>query len=291
MTDSLNRKLKRRVWQGEPLLLPGAPNALAARIIEELGFEAVYATGAGITNSYLGMPDLGLLTLTELAAHVAAMRDAITLPILVDADTGFGNASNVARTVRVLERAGANGMQIEDQVSPKRCGHFDGKEVIATEEMVRKIQAAADARRDGDFLIIARTDARAELGFDAAIERAGRYAEAGSDLTFVEAPRSREEVARIPQLLGCPQVINMVVGGKTPLLDLGELQALGYAVVLYANAALQGAIHGMEQVLEPLRRTGTIAGVLDRITPFAERQRIVRKPLFDELDKKYSSRP
>lgn len=287
MTDSLNKKLKGRLTRRELLLVPGAPNALTARIIEDIGFDAIYVTGAGVTNMYLGVPDLGFITLTELADHVASIRDVTTLPLIVDADTGFGNALNVGRTVKVLERSGANAIQIEDQAFPKRCGHFDDKQVISSDEMVQKIHAAADARKDSDFIIIARTDARAILGFDEAIERASRYLEAGADVTFVEAPQSMEEIAAIPQRVPAPQVINMVVGGRTPLLSLEDLKKMNYAIVIYANAALQSAIQGMQIVLRHLHEHGSVAEVLDALTPFNERQRLVGKHVFDELEKKY----
>jgi len=288
--NNLNRILKNRLAQREPLLVPGAMNALAARIIEDTGFEAIYITGAGISNSYLGIPDLGLLTLTELADHVAAVREVVSLPLIVDADTGFGNALNVGRTVRILERRGASAIQIEDQVFPKRCGHFDNKRVIGRDEMIQKIHAATDARQDRDFIIIARTDALTVLGFDEAIERALKYFEAGADVTFVEAPQSMEEIAAIPHRILCPQMINMVVGGRTPLLSLKELKQLNYSIVIYANAALQSAIRGMQVVLKHLYAHGSVTDVLDHLAPFHERQRLVGKHVFDELEKKYETK-
>src|SRR5215831_2692465 len=180
---------------GAAIILPGVSNALAARVVADLGFPAAYITGAGIANTYLGIPDNGLVTLTELADHVAAIREVFSGPLMVDADTGFGNAMNMVRTVKLLERAGADAIQIEDQVFPKRCGHFDGKQVIRAAEMVAKIKAAADARTDPAVLIVARTDAIATDGFAAAIDRASAYRDAGADVTFVEAPRSLEEIA------------------------------------------------------------------------------------------------
>lgn len=285
--NNLNRRLRNRLNRHEPLLVPGAMNALAARIIEDVGFEAIYITGAGISNSYLGLPDLEFLTLTELADHVAAVRDVVSLPLIVDADTGFGNALNVGRTVKILERMGANAIQIEDQMFPKRCGHFDNKRVISRDEMVQKIHAATDARQDGEFIIIARTDARAVLGFDEAINRALQYFEAGADVTFVEAPRSTEEIAAIPQKISCPQVINMVVGGQTPLMSLKELKQLNYSLVIYANTALQSAIRGMQIVLKHLYESGSVMDVLDHLASFDERQRLVSKHVFDELENKY----
>lgn len=285
--ENPGRRLRQRLNGGRALLLPGAADALAARVVERIGFEAIYVTGAGLANAHLGLPDLGLVTLTELAAQVAAIRDVVALPLVVDADTGFGNALNVHRAVKVLERSGANALQIEDQVSPKRCGHFEGKQVIPADEMVQKIHAAVDARNDENLLIIARTDARADLGFSVAIERAAQYLEAGADVTFIEAPQSVEEIAAIPGCLRAPQMINMVEGGRTPLLSLDELSRMGYAIVLYANAGLRGAIRGMQRVLEHLYQEGSTTGVLDEMVSWDERQGLVGKPFFDELEQKY----
>ncbi len=286
MSAETNRSFAERMRARETILMPGAANALAARIIEDFGFEAVYLSGAGLTNTYLGLPDLGFVSLTEIAQHTAAIRDAVSLPIIVDADTGFGNALNVRHTIRTLERAGASAVQIEDQVSPKRCGHFAGKDVISVGEMLGKIRAAVDARHDANLLVMARTDARATLGFNAAIERAAAFIEAGADITFVEAPESIEEIREIPRRLAAPQLVNMVVGGRTPILDLAALKDMGFALVLYANAALQGAVYGMQVALGQLKETGR----LDESSPvasFRERQRLMQKPLFDELEGRY----
>jgi 2-methylisocitrate lyase-like PEP mutase family enzyme len=284
---SRNKALKALLARRDAVIVPGAPNALAARVIEDQGFDAIYVTGAGVTNMYLGTPDLGLITLTELADHVAAMRAVVSLPLIVDADTGFGNAINVTRTVKVLEAAGASAMQIEDQVFPKRCGHFAGKAVIETGEMVQKIRAAVDSRADQDFQIIARTDARQTLGLEAALERAAAFVEAGADLTFVEAPQNNDELAAIPARLAVPQVANMVFGGQTPLLDRATLADMGFSMVLYANAALQSALHGMQMALGALHRDGSLASVGDILASFDERQRVVAKPQYDALEKKY----
>lgn len=287
MSALINAAFKARLARGDTVLMPGAANALSARIIADLGFEAVYLTGAGINNMYLGLPDLGFAGLAEIAAHTAAIRDAVELPLVVDADTGFGNALNVRHAMRTLERAGASAVQIEDQAMPKRCGHFGGKQVISAEEMTGKIKAAVDARRDENVQVLARTDARAVLGFEAAVERAGRYAEAGADILFVEAPESEAEIRALPGLLDRPQLVNVVVGGKTPVLAFNELSAAGFSLVLYANAALQGAVFGMQVALRQLREEGR----LDESAPlasFAERQRLVQKPLFDALDSEYS---
>jgi 2-methylisocitrate lyase-like PEP mutase family enzyme len=288
LSSATGKMLRAKLEERRGLLVPGAANALAARIIEDLGFEAVYLTGAGATNSFLGLPDLGFITLTEIAQHTTAIREAVEIPIVVDADTGFGNALNVRHSVRVLERAGADAIQIEDQIMPKKCGHFENKTVISGEEMAAKIKAAVDARRSKDFLIIARTDAIAVEGFEPAVERAERYIEAGADATFVEAPGSVDEIRKIPQRLSVPQVINVVVGGKTPVLDREELGKMRFGLVLYANVALQGAISGMQVALKTLKTTGRMDEAGAMVASFAERQRLVKKPFFDELDKKYA---
>jgi 2-methylisocitrate lyase-like PEP mutase family enzyme len=262
---------------------------LTARVLEDLGAEAVYLSGAGIANSYLGVPDIGLLTLTELSAHVAAVREVVQVPLVVDADTGFGNAVGVHRTVRVLQRAGADAIQIEDQASPKRCGHFAGKQLISAEEMVQKVSAAVDARTTDDLLIIARTDARAESGLQVACERARRYLDAGADVAFVEAPRSRAELEQIPRRVGGPVLVNMVEGGLTPITPLDELQRYGYAVVLYANTALRAALAGMRTALSHLLTVGDTNAVSDQVLDWSERQRLVGKPLFDALSERYGS--
>lgn len=270
------------------MLVPGAFNALSARVIEDLGFEAIYVTGAGVTNMWLGMPDQGFMGLADIADHTARIRDAVELPLIVDADTGFGNALNVRHTVRVLEKAGADCIQFEDQVAPKRCGHFSGKEVISTEEAVAKIKAAVDARQDTDLLIMARTDACAVHGFEAAIERAHKFGEAGADILFVEAVATAEEIRALPKRLAQPQLMNMVIGGKTPIFNAEELAGMGYGIVLYANAALQGAVAGMQKALTVLRDTRRIDEDPALVVSFAERQRLVNKPLHDALERKYS---
>ncbi|MEO5732404.1 MAG: isocitrate lyase/phosphoenolpyruvate mutase family protein, partial [Rubrivivax sp.] len=250
-----------------------------------------YLSGAGLTNSFYGLPDLGFMHLGDLAQHTAAVRDAVQLPLIVDADTGFGNALNVRQTVRMLERAGADAIQLEDQQSPKRCGHFAGKAVIDSAEMVSKIKAAVDARHSRDCLIVARTDARAVHGLDAAIDRAAACAEAGADVCFVEAPRSIEELQRIVRELRSPQVVNIVLGGQTPALSASDFGAMGFGMVLYANAALQGAMRGMLDALSELKRAGQLAEDPALVATFTERQNLVRKPLFDALESRYAEPP
>ena len=271
------------------VLVPGAFNALSARVVADLGFEALYVTGAGVTNMWFGLPDQGFMGLTDIADHTARIRDAVEVPLIVDADTGFGNALNTYHAVRTLERAGADCIQLEDQVSPKRCGHFSGKEVISTEEMLGKIKAACDARRDQGLLIMARTDAAAVHGFEAAVERAQAYAEAGADILFVEAVTTAEEIRALPRRLPRPQLMNMVIGGKTPIFSAEELGVLGYGIVLYANAALQGAVAGMQKALTLLRDTRRIDEDPAIVAPFAERQRLVRKPQWDVLERQYEA--
>ncbi len=288
MAENLNRQLRALVKPGAAMVVPGVANALTARIAEDLGFEAAYVTGAGVSNTFLGLPDLSFLTLTQLADHVAAIREVVGLPLIVDADTGFGNAVSVGHTVRVLERAGASCIQIEDQVFPKRCGHFDGKEVIEKAEFIAKIRAAVDARRDDDFMIIARTDAAACTSFEDAIDRAQAAREAGAHILFVEAPRSLDEIRRIPTTADAPFLINLVYGGNTPILGKQALSEMGYALVLYANAALQAAVAGMQRVLGHIHDTGSIDGVMEHAASFSERQRLVNKPVYDALEAKYA---
>lgn len=290
MTQSPTARLRNRVLTGSsPLLLPGAPDAMTARMLEDLGAEAVYVSGAGISNTYLGMPDVGLLTLTELVSHVSAMRDAVELPLVVDADTGFGNAMNVRRTIRALERAGVSAIQLEDQVMPKRCGHFVGKTVVTAEEMIQKIYSATDSRNDDNLLIIARTDARAEHGLEEACARARAYLEAGADIAFVEAPQTVAELREIPRLVPGPHVVNMVEGGQTPILPLAELTELGFSVVLYANAVMRGGLLGMRRVAEHLLDKGDTLDVQDQMVTWSERQALVRKDAMDELEDTYAA--
>ncbi|WP_116083606.1 oxaloacetate decarboxylase [Tropicimonas sp. IMCC34011] len=283
-------KLKKILARREAVIVPGVANAMFARIVEAQGFEAVYVTGAGIANMHLGAPDVGLTTVTEVAEITATIRDATTVPLIVDMDTGFGNAVNVVRTVRLLERAGASGLQLEDQVFPKKCGHFSGKEVIPADEMVQKIRAAVDARVDGDLQIIARTDARAIEGLDAALDRASAYIEAGADATFVEAPTDLDELAAIPARLDVPQFANMVHGGRTPDPGQKRLAEMGFSVALYANAVLQATIRAANDTLAELKSEGSLATLGDRLAGFEERQATVDKDAWDALEERYRKR-
>lgn len=281
--------LRERIRVGPLLVLPGVANALGARVVEDLGFEALYVSGAGIANTFLGAPDIGLVTLSELAMHVAAIRDAVRIPLIVDADTGFGNALGVAHTVRALERAGADALQLEDQTSPKKCGHFEGKSVISKEEMVQKIKAAVDTRST-DMVIVARTDARAVEGLDGALERGQAYKDAGADVVFIEAPQTEEELLSLPSRLRVPHVVNLVEGGKTPLLPVSELG--DFRIALFANLSLQASMHAMQKVLGELKSEGAITeSMKGSIADWSERQRLVRKPEFDELGDRYAATP
>jgi 2-methylisocitrate lyase-like PEP mutase family enzyme len=273
------------------LVVPGAFDALVARLIEEAGFPAVYATGAGIANAYLGWADVGLPTMTEVRDAVAHIVGATTLPVIVDADTGYGNAINVIRTVRALEQVGVAAIQLEDQVFPKRCGHFGGKEVVSCAEMVGKLRAAADARQ-GDLVLVARTDALAVEGLEATLARARAYRDAGADVLFVEALRSLAEMRHIAEALhDVPLLINMVEGGLTPVLPAAELEALGYRIALYANTALRAAARGVQQALTHLHGTGSSLGAEVLLISWDERQRLVRLPEIDALARRYGDPP
>lgn len=274
--------------QRNAVIVPGAGNALTARIIEDAGFDVIYITGAGLANTLLGVPDLGLVTLTELASTVSAISEITDKPLIVDIDTGFGNALNAQRTMRVIERAGAFAVQIEDQVFPKKCGHFAGKAVIPLDEAVSKIEAVVDAREDHNTLVIARTDARAIEGFESAMERAEAFIKAGADMTFVEAPQSEEELRTIASRLSVPQVANMVVGGKTPLTTKASLHEMGFSLVLYANTPLQAAMRSMSDVLKVLHDDGDVGRITDKLADFEERQRLVSKDEYDAADARYS---
>lgn len=273
----------------DTFILPGAFDAMTARIIEETGFKAIYATGAGISNAQLGWADVGLTTLTEIAQVVSWMSEVTTVPIVVDADTGFGNAINMQRTVKVLEKAGAAALQIEDQVMPKKCGHFNGKEVISQDEMVGKIKAALDARTDDQLAIIARTDALGVLGFEEAIERANAYREAGAHAIFVEAPTTYEQLSRITkEVPGIPHIINLVEGGKTPLVSRKEAQNLGFQIMLCANSALRGAIKGATDAMQILMRDESQENIHDVICTWEQRQELFKLKEIQQLEKQYS---
>jgi methylisocitrate lyase len=283
------RRLRARLTEPGILVVPGVVDAITARLVEEAGFPAVYLTGAGLANAQFGLPDLGLIGLAEVAEQTARIAEATSLPVIVDADTGYGNPLNVHRTVRVLERAGAAAIQLEDQVSPKRCGHFSGKQVIPSEEMVQKVRAAIEARRNPETVIIARTDALAVHGLEDAIVRAQRYRAAGADMIFVEAPRDREQFLQIARAVEAPLVANMVEGGHSPLLSAHDLEAMGYKVVLFANTALRVALAAVREALAVLAREGSTTTLLDRLLSWEERQRLAGLPSWQALEERYRS--
>jgi 2,3-dimethylmalate lyase len=262
-----------------PVLAPGAYDALSARLVEAAGFDAAYMTGFGTTATLLGMPDVGLLTATEMVGNAARMARAIDVPLISDADTGYGNVINVVRTVQEFERAGVAAIHLEDQVAPKRCGHMSGKQVVAVSEMTEKLQAAVAARQDPDFVLIARTDARAMEGLDAALERARAYREAGADVLFVEAPQSEDEIVAVAEAFpDVPLLFNWVERGMTPMLPLERIAELGFALVLFPVATLFSATAGMQRYLGELRRAGTPLGALDDTTPFDDFTDLVHLP-------------
>lgn len=274
-TASRARRLRQQLDGPDIVVVPGAADAITARIIEASGFPAVYATGAGFANASFGVPDVGLVSVTEVIEHVRRMADAIDIPLVVDADTGYGGVLNVYRTVRQLERAGAAAIQLEDQADPKRCGHFDGQLVVPPATMLAKLAAALDARTDPDVVIIARTDARESEGFEAAIERAQAYAAAGADLIFVEAPRTVDEMAEVTARVPVPCLANIVEGGKTPELPAAELQRLGYKVALFANTALRVGIRAIEGAMSTLRAEGSTQSLLQDMATWEQRQQLI----------------
>jgi 2-methylisocitrate lyase-like PEP mutase family enzyme len=285
---AMGRKLRDLIEAERPLVVPGCADALTARIATSVGFPALYATGAGISNALLGLPDLGLATFTEVLDQVARICAAVDVPVIADIDTGYGNALNTYRAVREFERAGVAAVQIEDQEFPKRCGHFTGTQTVSTAEMVSKIQAALDARRDGSLVVIARTDAIHGLGVDEAVERAGAYAKAGADLIFVEAPPTAEVLEALPRQIDAPLVANMVEGGRTPLFDARQLGAMGYRMVLFANTALRAGALAVRDVLRVLRQDGGSGAVLDRLLSWDDRQQLVGLPELQERAARYA---
>jgi methylisocitrate lyase len=261
---------RKLVMEKDILVLPGAYDSLSAKIVEQAGFKAVTLGGYPASGSLLAKPDVSLLTMTEMVSQARYMADAVDIPLFVDADTGHGNVTNVARTVKEFERAGVAGLFIEDQVFPKRCGHMEGKQVIPTDEMIVKIKVAVDSRTDSDLVIMARTDAFAIYGIDEAVERGNRYAEAGADIIFIEAPPAVEDMKRICKEVSAPLLANMVEGGKTPLLTARELEEIGYSVVSFPLSTLYAAAYGARLAMETLFKTGTTSGNLDRMVLFNE---------------------
>lgn len=272
-------------------MIPGAFNALTARLAERLGYQAVYLSGGALSAGWAGLPDVGILTQTEFAEQAAVLARATSLPLLCDADTGFGEAMNVERTVRLYEEAGAAGLHLEDQVLPKRCGHLSGKGLVDSQNMVIKVRAAAAARRDPNFVIIARTDARSVEGFDAAVSRAHAYLSAGADMIFPEALESPEEFARFAKAVQCPLIANMTEFGRSPLLSFDELAGYGYRAVLYPLTAFRAAMRAAEEVLTALRDQGTQSAQLNRMQTRAELYDLLDYTTWEARDRGYFSPP
>ena len=280
------QKLRSLLSRPGYVIAPGAYDTLTARLVEFAGFEAVYLTGGGFSRAN-GYPDLGLLTMSEIVPWIARTVDAVGIPVIADMDTGYGNAVNVVRSVREYEKIGVSAFHIEDQVSPKKCGHYEGKALVGRGEMVGKIKAAVDTRRDPDMLIIARTDARAVEGLKQALERMHAYLEAGADLAFVEAPQSVEELAAIPKALGKPAVANVFEGGKTPPLPAKELEAMGYRLGIYPSQIHRAAIAAAKKVLAVLKRDGDTAAIEHELATFAEREAAVDSARWRAIEEKY----
>lgn len=268
-------RFKKLVLDDEILILPGAYDALSAKIAEQTGFKAVTLGGYPASASLLAKPDVSLLTLTEMVNQARYIAESVDIPLFVDGDTGHGNVTNVARTVRLFENAGVAGLFIEDQVFPKRCGHMEGKQVIPVEEMIAKIKAAVDARIDGDLMIMARTDSLAVYGIDEAVRRANIYSEAGADILFIEAPPSVGDMKRICRDVKAPMSANMVEGGKTPILTAKELQQIGYRIVTFPLSTLYAAAWGVRRVMEELFTRGTTTGCLDKLITFGDFNKLV----------------
>ena len=279
--------LKKLILDKEILVMPGAHDALSAKIIEQVGFKAVTMGGYAASAANIAKPDVSLLSLTEYVGIVRNIVEAVDLPLFVDGDTGHGNVTNVQRTVRLFENAGVAGLFIEDQVFPKRCGHMEGKQIISTMEMVAKIKAAVDARVDQDLVIMARTDAVATDGLDEAIERGNRYAEAGADLIFVEAPTSKEDMRRCNREIKAPTNAIQIEGGKTPLLTVKELEELGFNVVVYPNVTVYATAWALKGLWEGLKKNGSTKHWLDKIIPFNEFNTLIGLDKIRDLESYY----
>jgi len=277
----------RKLLKGKKLLVaPGAFDGLSARLVERAGFPLIYVTGGGIARS-MGYPDMGLLTMSEVLGRVKNIVDVTSVPVIADADTGYGNAINVTRTVREFESVGVAGIHLEDQVTPKKCGHYEGKLLVTEEEMVKKIGAATESRKDSNFVIIARTDARAVEGMERAIERGKHYLEAGADMLFIEAPQSIEEIRTIAESLSVPLLINMFKGGKTPLVPMDQLQQWGYRVAIVPSPLQLAAVHAMQKLLAGLKAHGSLERFSDEMISFRERDEIVDLQKYQELERRF----
>jgi 2-methylisocitrate lyase-like PEP mutase family enzyme len=280
------QKLRQLIARSGYTMVPGAYDTLTARLVEAAGFEAVYLTGGGFSRAS-GYPDLGLLTVVENVHFIGLTVEAVGIPVIADADTGYGNAINVIRTVREYEKSGIAGFHIEDQVAPKKCGHYEGKEVIPKAEMVGKIKAAVDTRRDPDMVIIARSDARAVEGLSAAIDRVNAYLEAGADVGFVEAPQSVEELRVVGKSVNGPNLVNVFEGGKTPMLAASELEEMGFRLGIYPSQTHRAAIRAAQRVLAVLKADGHTTRIEGELATFQERELAVGTAQWRELEEKY----
>ena len=283
---SARKTLRRLLTGGGYTMVPGAYDTLTARLVEQAGFEAVYLTGGGYSRAN-GYPDLGLLTLSENVRFIGLTVEAVGIPVIADADTGYGNALNVIRTVREYEKSGVAAFHVEDQVSPKKCGHYEGKEVISLGEMVGKIKAAVDTRQDRDMIVIARSDARAVEGLDAAIDRVNAYLEAGADVGFVEAPQNVEELKVVARRVAGPALVNVFEGGKTPMVPAAELERMGFRLGIYPSQTHRAAIRGAQRVLSALRQDGDTTRVEADLATFQEREDAVGTARWRALEEKY----
>ncbi len=287
MNKKASTQLRGLLTNDKIIAAPGAFDALSARLVEQAGFPAVYISGAGVASSRLGVPDIGLTTMNEVLDTAKNIVSATNIPVICDTDTGYGSAINLMRTVTEFERIGVAAIQVEDQITPKRCGHTEGKQLITKEEMVKKIEAFQYARRS-DLVLIARTDAIAVNGFNDAINRARAYAEAGADVLFVEAPRTTEEMKRIPELLDIPLLVNMVEGGgKTPLLPVKELETMGFRIAIYPTSAWMAAIKAVQGVLKELKENGSTVGFSAHMVSFQEMFEVVGLSQYNALEEKY----
>jgi 2-methylisocitrate lyase-like PEP mutase family enzyme len=280
------KKLRELVNGKRYVIVPGAYDPLTARLVEIAGFDAVYLTGGGYSRAN-GLPDLGLFTMSENVEFISRAVDAVDIPVIADMDTGYGNALNVIRALREFEKTGVAGFHLEDQISPKKCGHYEGKQLVSKTEMVGKIKAAVDTRSDADMVIIARTDSRAVEGFEAAIDRMNAYLEAGADVGFVEAPQNAEEMAKIPRSIGKPALVNIFEGGKTPPLPAQQLEAMGFRIGIYPSQTHRAAIFAAQEVLAVLKRDGDTAAIEHRLATFNDREQAVNTARWRELERKY----
>jgi len=281
------RKLKRLLARRQLLIAPGVFDGLSARLVEEAGFEAIYLSGGAVARS-MGVPDIGLVTMSEVIERAVQVVAAVKIPVIADADTGYGNALNLVRAVREFERAGVAAIHIEDQVTPKRCGHLEGKEVISLAEMEKKLAAALQSRSDPDFIIIGRTDSRAIHGLDDAIQRGKSFAKLGVDAVFVEAPQSEKELETIARsITEVPLMVNMFKGGKTPLLPASRLEEMGFRIAIFPSESQRAAIYAMREALAMLKRDGSTEAMDDRLTTFKERDRIVGLEEWEKLERQY----